>query len=304
MAYTDKEIWKQIPFPKGSTTKNYAISSHGRIASFTDSISDLYILQQHAHEGYHSCSIRKSGRSIALFPHNLIGNLFLKKPSSKHFRVIHIDHNKSNNHISNLKWVTKAEFSAHNKTSPAVIQAIKTRVYTGNHAKKLDEKKVIQLKKEIFNPKRKLTLKQLANKFGIAEMNLYRIKNGELWYYVRVEGEPMNDNYKRHLRNVEFQKKKEAKEKIAKEKKEKIQAAKLKARLEAKKKKEAEKKARLEERLKKRKEKALKKLAKSKLKPKKVVKKVAKKVAKPAKKTATPKNYTLVKITKKAKKKK
>jgi len=316
MANNDKEIWKQISLPKGSTTKNYAISNHGRIASFEKDINDRYVLSLHTHEGYKTCSLRVFDKSKALFPHNLIGEAFLKKPSAKHIRVIHLDYNKSNNHISNLKWVTAKEFSEHNQKSPSVIKAIQTRVYNGNHAKKLDEKKVIQLKKEIWNPKRKLTLKQLADKFGIAEMNLYRIKNGELWYYVRVEGEPMNDNYKKHLKNLEYHKKQEAKAKIESDKKAKLREAKAKASAERKKKKEAEKKARLQERLKRQKEKTLNRIAvekrkaeRAKLAAKRKKETATKKPIKKATKVAvsktktTPKNYSLVKVTKKAKKK-
>jgi predicted DNA-binding transcriptional regulator AlpA len=69
---------------------------------------------------------------------------------------------------------------------------------TGKFGKVLTEKKVQQLKEAIFNPKRTLTLKQLAKKFGISEMTLYRIKRGELWYTVRVQGEPKNKKLKQY----------------------------------------------------------------------------------------------------------
>lgn len=219
MAKTDKEIWKQIPFPKGSTTKNYAISSHGRIASYEKDINDRLVLSMHNHEGYTVCTTRVSGKSRALFPHQLMGALFLKKHNPKCKYVIHLDHDKANNHLSNLKWATPKELAEHTKKSPRVLNSIKHRVYSGHTAKKLNEKKVTQLKKELWDPKRKLTLKQIAAKYDIAEMNLYRIKSGEMWYHVHVEGEPIHEKYKTHLKNVEYHAKLKAKEEAAQKKK-------------------------------------------------------------------------------------
>lgn len=220
MAKNDKEIWKQIPFPKGSTTRNYAISSHGRIASFDNDINDRLVLSMHDHEGYTVCTTRVSGKSRALFPHQLMGALFLKKHNPKCKFVIHLDHNKKNNLLSNLKWATPKELAEHTKKSPHVLNSIKHRVYNGYTAKKLNEKKVIQLKKELWNPERKLTFKQLAAKYDIAEMNLYRIKSGEMWYHVHVEGEPVHPKYKNHLKNIEYHEKLKAKEEAVKKKKE------------------------------------------------------------------------------------
>lgn len=267
MAYTDKETWKQIPLPKGSTRKNYAASTHGRLASFETNINDKLVLKTHDHEGYPVASIRVSDKTKALFPHQLIGALFLKKTSPKHKFVIHLDYNKKNNHISNLKWATPKELTEHSKKSPIVLKAIKHRIYSGNTAKKLDEKKVTQLKKELWNPKRKMTMKQLAAKYDIAEMNLYRIKVGEMWFHVHVEGEPIHDRYKTHLKNIEYHEKLNAKLKAEKDKKTTVRAAKTKVVAEKRKKLEAAKKVKAKQ----------KKIVTKKATPKKVAK------AKPAK---------------------
>jgi hypothetical protein len=113
--------------------------------------------------------------------------------------VIHLDQNKSNNKASNLKWVTFKESVAHTKKDPNTLSTAQRNILnTGKFGKVLTEKKVLQLKEAIFDPNRTLTLKQLAKKFGISEMTLYRIKKGELWYTVRVEGEPKNKKLKQY----------------------------------------------------------------------------------------------------------
>ena len=219
MAANDKEIWKPVTHIKGKTSKKYAVSSKGRLASYDKNIEDRYVLKQHLNGGFPMATIHVEGKSRALFSHQAIGASFLKKHSPKCKFVIHLDHNKANNDISNLKWATKDEQVEHSKKSPYVLQAAARKVYTGATARKLDEKKVIALKKEIWNPKRKASLKQIAAKDGIAEMNLYRIKNGELWFHVHIEGEPIFPKYKAQLKNIEFHEKVAAKVKKAAPKK-------------------------------------------------------------------------------------
>jgi hypothetical protein len=219
MAANDKEIWKPVTHIKGKTSKKYAVSSKGQLASYDKNIEDRYVLKQHLNGGFPMATIHVEGKSKALFSHQAIGGAFLKKHSPKCKFVIHLDHNKANNDISNLKWATKDEQVEHSKKSPYVLQAAARKVYTGATARKLDEKKVIALKKEIWNPKRKASLKQIAVKYGIAEMNLYRIKSGELWFHVHIEGEPIFPKYKAQLKNIEFHEKVAAKVKKAAPKK-------------------------------------------------------------------------------------
>lgn len=270
MASNDKEIWKQITHLKGKTSKKYAVSSYGRLASYDKNIEDRFVLKTHRNGGFPMSTVHANGKSKALFVHQAMGGTFLTKHSPKCKFVIHLDYDKANNAISNLKWATKDEQVEHSKKSPYVLQSIARKVYTGATARKLDEKKVIALKKEIWNPKRKASLKQIAAKYGIAEMNLYRIKNGVLWFHVHVEGEPIFDKYKAQLKNIEFHEKIAAKEKAISDKKKAIADKKIVAKLAALKKKASAKKVVAK--------KAVKKVVK-KAAPKKVAKKVvAKKI--------------------------
>jgi hypothetical protein len=261
MAATDKEIWKPVTHIKGKSSKKYAVSSHGRLASYDKNIEEKFVLKLHLNGGFPMATIHVDGKSKALFVHQALGYSFLKKPSPKYKFVIHLDYNKANNDLSNLKWATKEEQVEHSKKSPYVLAATAHKLYRGATARKLDEKKVIQLKKEIWNPKRKLTLKQIAAKYGIAEMNLYRIKNGELWFHVHIEGEPIFPKYKEQLKNIEFHNKVAAKKQQVADKLKADKILKLKASAEKKKKLAAEKKERLAALQKKRKQKAIERLA-------------------------------------------
>lgn len=277
MATNDKEIWKQIPQLKGPSNKKYAVSSHGRLASYETNIEDKFVLKLHLNGGFPMATVQIDGKSKALFVHNVMAAAFLKKPSPKSNHVIHIDYDKANNALSNLKWTTKKEQVEHSMKSPMVLASAAHKIYRGATGRKLDEKKVTLLKKEIWNPKRKLSFKQIAAKYGIAEMNLYRIKNGEMWFCVHVEGEPIFPKYKTQLKNIEYHNKINAKELIIENKRKAIYNARLKANAEKRKKRETEKNARMALAVKKRKQKAIDLIAADK---RRVLKAIAAKKAK------------------------
>ena len=99
--------------------------------------------------------------------------------------------------------------------SPKSILAREKKAITkSTHSKVLNEKSVASLKKMIWDPKRKLSFKQLAEKYGVSEMQIYRIKTGEFWYHVKVDNEPLHAKYKQNLKNISYQEKRA--EKLAK----------------------------------------------------------------------------------------
>ena len=64
------------------------------------------------------------------------------------------------------------------------------------------------MKEELFDPKRKRTLKKIAAAYGVSEMNVYRIKSGEFWYKIKVKNEPDNKKYLEYLKMKKNAKKK------------------------------------------------------------------------------------------------
>ena len=88
------EIWKEIPDLPG-----YSVSTEGRIKK--DSTGQIMVLSKNG--GY--CRI-----TITKHVHRLVADAFLEKhkDASKCW-VDHIDGNRSNNDVSNLRWVTPSE---------------------------------------------------------------------------------------------------------------------------------------------------------------------------------------------------
>lgn len=176
------EVWKQILFiGHKQLRKKYAVSSQGRVASFTEDIlKDGKLLNGSLTSGYKTLNLHVAGNNGTIYIHREVAKLFCKKPSPKHKFVIHINHKKKDNDYKNLQWATLDVVSDHQQGSPEKI-AYKKRQATRSVGLKLSAAQVKTIKDIINNPKRKLTYKQLAEKYKVSEMTLYRIKSGENW---------------------------------------------------------------------------------------------------------------------------
>lgn len=176
------ESWKQLNFSGWKKQRNrYAVSSRGRLASYQSNLpEDGKLLSGSVTTGYRTLNLHRPGAKGTLYLHREIAKLFLKKPSRNHRYVIHLNHQKQDNSIQNLRWVTAEEMTAHQQKSPGKIAYRKIQA-NRTSGMKLTATQVKQIKKIIGNPKRTLTMKKLAARYGVSEMTLYRIKSGENW---------------------------------------------------------------------------------------------------------------------------
>jgi NUMOD4 motif/HNH endonuclease len=184
-----KEEYKIVKIP--GLKKKYAITNTGRLISFAKNIEDGTELSLNIHpQGYRIWRFRVNGESTHFLVHRLVAEYFLKKPSKEHDYVIHVDHSKTNNSIKNLKWVTYDEQRLHSAQSDAskanAVRLSQWSRITGK-GKKLTEAKVRQIKKILDDPKQKVKMKEVAEKFEITPMQLYRIKNGDNWGWVKSD---------------------------------------------------------------------------------------------------------------------
>ena len=180
------EVWKQLQFDGYKNLRNkYAVSSLGRAASYKEAVNeDGKILNGSLTSGYRTLNLHLDDGNGTIYLHREIAKLFCKKSSPKCKYVIHINHKKNDNNYSNLKWATLPEMSTHQQNSPNK-KAYKKMQSGKTEGLKLNAAKVKTIKEYISNPKRKLTYKQMAAKYNVSEMTLYRIKSGENWGHVK-----------------------------------------------------------------------------------------------------------------------
>jgi hypothetical protein len=180
------EIWKQMQFSGyKNLKKKYAVSNHGRVVSYSTSITeDGKLLNGSLTSGYRTLNLHVENGNGTIYFHREVAKLFCKKKSPKTKYVIHVNHKKSDNSAKNLKWATLEEVSSHQQKSPAKI-AYKKLQANRTVGLKLNVTQVKTIKDMIKNPKRRLTYKQMAAKYKVSEMTLYRIKSGENWGKVK-----------------------------------------------------------------------------------------------------------------------
>lgn len=121
----ENEIWKDIPGYAGI----YQVSNLGRVKSlqrvitrengWEQTINERFLKQANLN-GYKIVGLRKKDFHKTYLVHVLIAKSFIENPHKKQF-VDHIDTNRSNNNVSNLRWVTRLE----NNNNPITLSKLK-----------------------------------------------------------------------------------------------------------------------------------------------------------------------------------
>lgn len=186
------ETFKEISFD-GKLKLRYAISNFGRLVSYTNEPQDGQFVKGTKINGYRifRYKIRDKENNLKhrhYFFYKLVAEYFLTKTSDEQVYVLHLDRNRANDYVGNLKWATTAEQRAHTKASPFVIEAKKNLIQhrINSDGNKLTQTQVMLLKKKLLDPNRKTRLKILAKRYGVSEMTLHRIKTGENWGHIKV----------------------------------------------------------------------------------------------------------------------
>lgn len=104
------EIWKDVPDYEG-----YQVSSHGRVKSFK--CNNPLIMRQCLDKYYYMVRLCNKGKYKKFRTHQLVAITFLDhKPCGHQLVIDHIDEDKTNNHVDNLRIVTN-RFNASRKTN-------------------------------------------------------------------------------------------------------------------------------------------------------------------------------------------
>ena len=176
------EVWKPLVFSGWRHLRNrYAVSSNGRIASYKqDVLADGKLLSGSLTTGYRTLNLHRPTNKGTLYIHREMAKIFLKKTSSNYKYVIHRNHKKLDNNIKNLRWATLEQMIGHQQDSPAKI-AYKEKQANRTEGLKLTASQVKKIKSILNSKNRNITIKRLAQNYGVSEMTMYRIKSGENW---------------------------------------------------------------------------------------------------------------------------
>lgn len=95
----ETEEWKQIVID--GIEWNYEVSTHGRVKN----TKDIILKQYETYNGYLKVMLWKDGKLRNFKVHRLVGIMFIPNPHG-YTTINHKDHNRQNNCIENLEWMS------------------------------------------------------------------------------------------------------------------------------------------------------------------------------------------------------
>lgn len=131
---------------------------------------------------------KKRRINVAVLFHKAVAETFLETPKEKNKKfIIHKDFDKLNNHANNLEWATQDEVTARLAQHPKnILNEFKKQFEKrkpNTKMGKLKDRDVLYIKMRL---KKGDTLKKLAQKFQVSDMQIHRIKTGENWGHVKL----------------------------------------------------------------------------------------------------------------------
>mgnify|MGYP000144018276 CR=1 FL=1 len=178
------EFWQTIEFKGTTKGRIYKISNRGRVKSI-DKVSGQESLMKATmlKTGFPKITYRLKEGCESIYPHKTVAEYFIPKPSDNHVHVVHIDMNRSNNSIENLKWVTPDERKNYIKSRATKFGFDKREHIRGVGNYKLTEAKVAIIKKQLTTGKTRRSM--IAKRFGVTLTQIKRIEKGENWSHVK-----------------------------------------------------------------------------------------------------------------------
>lgn len=166
------EEWRWIHGYEGI----YQVSNKGRVKSFQH--GRVFILKQNFMNGYFHVMLYKNGIPKSVSVHRLVAQAFIPNPENKP-QVDHIDTDKTNNCVENLRWATCAENTAY------AFEAGVVKTGEDKFGAKLTEEAVRYIRENYKPNDPEFGQNALARKFGVVKNCIRQVLVGKTWRHVK-----------------------------------------------------------------------------------------------------------------------
>jgi hypothetical protein len=136
----DIERWKVIDIHH-----NYSVSTHGRLRNDK---TNRILKPMNDKDGYHVVDLYINGKQTRVKIHRLVCLTFIYNPLNKKC-VDHIDNNRKNNHINNLRWATNSENQMNKKKLSNNTSGVTGVIWNKGHKKWEARIKIDKIKKTL-----------------------------------------------------------------------------------------------------------------------------------------------------------
>lgn len=178
------EEWKDI-----EGYDNYMVSNFGRVKSNFNGKERILIPYIIRRTNYFQVSLSKNGKCKKFLVHRLVAEAFIHNADNKP-QIDHINTDRSDNRVENLRWVTRAE----NMNNPLTIEKL-SKTYKGRKGKLNNSSKtILQLDKNMLFIKKWDCARDIERCLGYSYQNIShncrgKIKTayGYIWKYYDIE---------------------------------------------------------------------------------------------------------------------
>ena len=160
------EEWRPVKDWEG----RYAVSTHGRVRNTK---TGLIRKTPTGKNGYPIVGLCRGTAKESVGVHLIMARAFLRKPHCRRPQVNHKDGVKTNNHISNLEWITQAKNLEHAWRIGLREDARQTAVRIH---RTLTDEQVKRIRETYLKTPR--TMKSIADEFGTWKGTVHRIVHG------------------------------------------------------------------------------------------------------------------------------
>ncbi len=198
------EIWKDIVFEENGVkydyTGLYQVSSEGRIKSLEKINSRNHSLkekilrpQKNNRIGYLFVWLCKNGKRKSFYIHRLVLFMFAPESFFDGAEVDHINTDKTDNRIKNLRWATSKENSNNPLTRKKYSESHKDKKHSEETKRKMSNTRSRKIIGYSLTSTKVIILQSTrqANKFGFDNGTISKCCNGKLkshkgfkWYYL------------------------------------------------------------------------------------------------------------------------